>query len=92
MKPQKLASMANQIATFFRSYPDDEAAAGIRRHLVSFWTQAMRRDLDAWIEQGATDLDPLVVSALKRPITAASPVVRVTSPAREAGQMASDAG
>ena len=92
MKPEKLVAMANQIAIFFRSYPDDEAAAGIKRHIVSFWTPAMRGTLDGWLGQGGAGLDPLVTRALQQPVTASSPVKRVTSPAREAGQMASDAG
>ncbi len=33
---EKLIRMANQIASFFRSYPDDEAMAGIAKHLESF--------------------------------------------------------
>ncbi len=92
MKPEKLTVMANQIATFFRSYPDDEAAAGIKRHVVSFWTPLMRTGLEDWIERDGPDIDPLVVRALRRPMTAASPVERVTSPAQESGQIASDAG
>ncbi len=41
----KLDLMANQIAAFFRSYPDEEAVAGIHDHIRSFWSPAMRRDL-----------------------------------------------
>ena len=92
MKPEKLLSMANQIAIFFRSYPDDEAAAGIKRHIVSFWTPDMRAGLARWIEQDRPGVDPLVAMAFQERMTADSPVKRVTSPAQEAGQMASDAG
>ena len=93
MKPEKLAQMANQIATFFRSYPDDEAAAGIKRHITSFWTPTMYACLEGWISEGhARGVDPLVSRALYRPDTAASPVKGITSPMREAGQMATDAG
>ena len=92
MKQEKLEAMANQIATFFRSYPDDEAAAGIRRHLTSFWTPQMRSDLERRLQQDVSTMDPLVVRAMHSRDTVASPVERVTSPAQEAGQLASDAG
>ena len=92
MTPEKLTAMANQIAVFFRSYPDDEAASGIKRHIASFWTPRMRACLEDWIEQERPGPDPLVIRALTRRATADSPVERVTSPALEAGQMASDAG
>jgi formate dehydrogenase subunit delta len=57
----KLVHMANQIAAFFHSYPDQEARAGIARHLADFWTPHMRAELRAIIDQGGTGLDPLVV-------------------------------
>ncbi len=34
----KLDHMANQIAAFFRSYPEEEAVAGIHDHIRSFWS------------------------------------------------------
>ena len=93
MKPEKLVAMANQIAMFFRAYPDDEAAAGIKRHVTSFWTPSMRACLENWISEGDDrGADPLVARALARPATAESPVRGVTSPLPEAGEMATDAG
>ena len=92
MKAEKLQSMANQIATFFRSYPDEEAAAGIKRHVISFWTPEMRAVLDRRLVEDDSGADPLVRLAFRQRVTADSPVERVTSPGREAGQMASDAG
>ncbi len=92
MKPEKLVAMANQIATFFRSYPDEEAAAGITRHVVSFWTPDMRATLERYIEQDGPGVDALVAAAFQQRQTAESPVKRVTSPVQEAGQMATDAG
>ena len=41
----KLVRMANQIAGFFRSYPEAAAREGVRAHLVSFWTPRMLQDL-----------------------------------------------
>ena len=37
----KLTMMANQIAQFFRSYPHDEAVAGVASHLEAFWPPRM---------------------------------------------------
>lgn len=89
----KLGRMANQIATFFRSYPDEEAVAGIHDHIVAFWSPSMRRDLAARVDQDQAGLDPLVVRALHAMIRAASPTRRETAGPSEAGQIgASDAG
>jgi formate dehydrogenase subunit delta len=43
----KLVRMANQIADYFRAYPEDAAREGVRAHLKSFWTPRMLRDLQA---------------------------------------------
>ncbi len=58
----KLVRMANQIAGFFQSYPDAAAQAGIRTHLVSFWTPRMLGELRA--QAGAPGLSPLVEAVL----------------------------
>lgn len=47
----KLIKMANQIGTFFESFPDrEEALDGIANHLKKFWTPAMRQTLVSAIE------------------------------------------
>ena len=43
MNHEKLVRMANQIADFFKSYPEEQAQAGIRDHIVAYWTPGMRR-------------------------------------------------
>lgn len=86
----KLVHMANQIASFFRSYPDAEAHAGIREHLLHFWTPGMRATLLA--RAGAAGLDPLVAAALRRDVDAESPTTRQVDGPAEGGQLASDAG
>jgi formate dehydrogenase subunit delta len=58
-----LARMANQIASFFRAYPHEAAAHGVRDHIAAFWTPTMRAELTAHADELA--LDPLVVAALK---------------------------
>ena len=88
----KLVRMANQIAAFFRSYPQDEAAAGIHDHIVAFWSPAMRRDLDAFIGRGQAGLDPLVLTAFRTSTRAQSPTDREAAGPQEVGLLGSDAG
>ncbi len=89
----KLDHMANQIAAFFRSYPEDEAVAGIHEHIGSFWTPGMRRDLLARAGSGSARLDPLVVSALQAVSVRSSPVRKEAAGPAEVGEIgASDAG
>ncbi|MBU3058799.1 MULTISPECIES: formate dehydrogenase subunit delta [Pseudomonas] len=66
MSSENLIKMANQIAQFFDSEPDNaEAVHGVRQHLQSFWTPAMRIELMAWqVEHGGASLHPLVQAAL----------------------------
>ena len=86
----KLARMAGQIADFFRAYPEAEARAGIRDHLLAFWTPSM---LDAIRRAGPEiALDPLVVAALQREPDAESPILKQTAGPGTVGQLASDAG
>ena len=90
---QKLARMANQIALFFRAYPDEDAIAGIHDHIVAFWSPRMRRDLLTYAEAGGEGIDPLVGKALHALSTGTSPARRETASPAEAGQLgASDAG
>ena len=87
---EKLARMAGQIADFFRSYPEEEAQAGIRDHILSFWTPAMRATLGR--AGPDTVLDPLVAAALRHQPEAESPIMKETAGPDTAGQFASDAG
>jgi len=71
----KLVYMANQIATFFRSQPESEAAQGVATHINKFWEPRMRRQLFEILERDTDDLSPLVIQAaplIKRPEPAAS--------------------
>jgi formate dehydrogenase subunit delta len=65
MSTQKLIRMANQIADFFRAYPEEEAAAGIRNHLQAFWTPRMRDAIAAYAVEKGAGLDPLVIRAVQ---------------------------
>ncbi|WP_372892836.1 formate dehydrogenase subunit delta [Rhodosalinus sp.] len=66
MSPDKLARMANQIATFFKAQPGGDHAARVAKHLEDFWEPRMRRQLLALVQAGHADLDPLVVEAAGR--------------------------
>ncbi|WP_312365148.1 formate dehydrogenase subunit delta [Ensifer sp.] len=66
----KLIYMANQIATFFKSQPQDEAAQGVATHINKYWEPRMRRQLFQHIDGGGAGLSPLVLEAaskIKRP-------------------------
>lgn len=88
----KLVRMANQIATFFRSYPEEEAVAGIHKHIVAFWTPKMRQTLDAYVPNAGDRLDALVVTALRTKPPAESPIRAATRNPQLIGAGASDAG
>ena len=87
-----LVRMANQIADFFVPYSDEEAIAGIREHIRSFWTPAMRAELMAYFDSGAAGLKPRVVIALEGFRGGHSPISKVPAGPEKVGQAASDAG
>ncbi|WGF88812.1 formate dehydrogenase subunit delta [Marinivivus vitaminiproducens] len=92
MKNEKLVMMANQIAAFFRSYPEEQAAAGVKDHIVAFWTPKMRCMIVAYGDGGGEGLDPLVLKALTTFPRAESPIRKERSGPGEEGELASDAG
>ena len=59
----KLVYMANQIATFFKSQPADEAVQGVATHINKFWEPRMRRQLFEILETEDNGLDALVLQA-----------------------------
>jgi formate dehydrogenase subunit delta len=92
MSTEKLVRMANQIASFFRSYPDDQAAKGIHDHIVAFWTPGMCKTLLVYANEVGRDLDPLVVKAMLEHQTGKSPIEKETSGPGTVGELGSDAG
>ena len=90
MQLATLVRMANEIAGFFRAYPDDEACAGIRGHMQSFWTPVMRAQMLAGAE--TSGVDPLVATALRDWPRVDNPVAKGTRSPIESGAAASDAG
>ncbi|MES0867814.1 formate dehydrogenase subunit delta [Pseudovibrio sp. SCP19] len=70
MAPEKLTYMANQIASFFKHKPHDEAVEGIANHINDFWEPRMRLQLFDIVRDGGEGLNPLVVEAepsIRRP-------------------------
>ena len=63
MSHEKLVHMANQIAGFFKSQPQDTAIAGVAEHINSYWEPRMRNELFAIMDQGGEGLSTLVMSA-----------------------------
>lgn len=73
MSHDKLIRMANDIANFFATQPQEDAAAGLADHINRFWEPRMRRHLFEKIDAGGAGLKPLVLSAaprIQRPATA----------------------
>ena len=60
---EKLVYMANQIASFFKSMPEDEAVVGVANHINDFWDPRMRAKLRQILDKGGDGLAPLVLSA-----------------------------
>lgn len=68
---EKLVRMANQIATFFKSQPEEERLSGIATHINKFWEPRMRTQFFQLLEAGEAGFDPLVIAAatsIHRPV------------------------
>jgi formate dehydrogenase subunit delta len=59
--------MANQVADFFASYPEQEAIDGTFAHLRAYWDPRMRREIETHLaETGGAGLRPIALAAVKR--------------------------
>lgn len=66
----KIVRMANQIATFFLSQPEDVRVDGVATHINKFWETRMRRRFFDLLREPEAGFLPLVVEAsirIKRP-------------------------
>ncbi|KRE11125.1 hypothetical protein ASE63_20610 [Bosea sp. Root381] len=61
---ETLARMANQIADFFKSYPDEQAVPAIADHINQFWSRRMREDFVTAFNGQSEGIQPLVRAAL----------------------------
>lgn len=66
MSPEKMITMANQIATFFDSQPDGKAAENVADHLRDFWAPAMRAQLQDYIASGGAGLSATAAAAARQ--------------------------
>ena len=66
MSPEKMVTMANQIASFFKTQPGDDQADRVAGHLRDFWEPRMREQLRDYVAEGGTGLDDLVIEAARR--------------------------
>ncbi len=61
--PGKLIRMAQEIAAYFKSYPEEKAAAAIADHINHFWTPKMREEFLAALDEPGRQAPPLLVAA-----------------------------
>lgn len=76
MNVDALVRMVDQIAANQRHRPDDVAVATVAEHLRLFWAPSMRKDLEAAVDAGTVELDPVAraaVDRLRRPASTPSP-------------------
>ena len=67
MSESRLVYMANQIATYFRSLPHDEAVASTLNHVTLFWEPRMRRQILAHLgEHHGEGLNEIALAAMQR--------------------------
>jgi formate dehydrogenase subunit delta len=66
MNIDNLVTMANQIGSFFASFPDrEEAQAGIATHIERYWAPRMRVKLYEHVDSTRGEgLAPIVLSAI----------------------------
>ena len=91
MQAEKLVHMANQVAGYFQSYPDADAATGVAKHLKAFWTARMRETLVQHLSETRDGVSPLVVQAMWHGDEGRNPI-RKAVPNPAMGELNSDAG
>lgn len=65
MNDEELVRMANQIADYFKAYPEEEAVPGVAGHIRRFWDPSMRAALGRHVAAGGKDLQPLALAAMQ---------------------------
>jgi formate dehydrogenase subunit delta len=63
METRDMVRMANQMATFFKSYGAEEGTKELSNHINSFWEPRMRVQFFEYVAQGGKDFDPMVMAA-----------------------------
>jgi formate dehydrogenase subunit delta len=65
MSPEKMIHMANQIAMFFTTKPEEEGLQGIAEHINAYWEPRMRKQLFVHLDAGGAGLHPLFIAAAR---------------------------
>jgi formate dehydrogenase subunit delta len=65
MQAERLVYMVNQIGDFFKSYPHDQAVAGIADHVRKFWEPRMRKQIYDVIAAPDHGLKPQSLEAIQ---------------------------
>jgi formate dehydrogenase subunit delta len=65
-KFRDIKRMANQIATAFQAYPEDQAIRETANHIKSFWDPRMRKQLAEVIAKDEAALNPIALAAGKK--------------------------
>ncbi|MES1923673.1 formate dehydrogenase subunit delta [Salinisphaera sp. T31B1] len=64
MDDDKMVRQANQIADYFKVYPQQRAEEGVEGHIRKFWEPRMKAQLLAYAAAGGEGLHPLVLAAI----------------------------
>lgn len=62
--PDKLVTMANQIARAFAHEGEERGADSVRQHLLKFWPPAMRDGIITYVVNGGDRLLPIASRAV----------------------------
>jgi formate dehydrogenase subunit delta len=62
----EIKRMANQIATAFQAYPEDQAVAETANHIKSYWDPRMRKHLAEVMASDQAALNPIALAAGKK--------------------------
>lgn len=65
MASDTLVQMANQIGSFFATQRRLDVPEAVADHLRKFWDPRMRNEIQAYLQNGGTGLDPLVRDAVR---------------------------
>ena len=65
METRDMVRMANQIADYFKAYPEETAVQGVATHIRKFWEPRMRKQLTEHLAKGGDGLSPLALKAAR---------------------------
>lgn len=66
MSQDSIVRMANQIATFFATYPRAQAVEGTYDHIKKFWDPRMRKKLAEKVAAGGDGLSEIALEAARK--------------------------